>query len=439
MASSHATAIEGPPSVATTGARQWWVPLVLAGGGGLLVFLADYPVEVPWLQLVAFVPLLVGCVRAASWRRAAWLGGAFGLARFLPLGVMLGGLDLPLLPAIGLSLYLVALDAWFAASVFAMRRWPTVAFAVGVGASFAVIEHIDAILPMWGTARSLARSWAIAPEVVGGLLRLGGPALVAFVIVAAQAAVVGALGRRWWPALAVLGSLLAVTAGASLLGPPTSSGRSLRVGAVAWPRRGGETEAERLVAEAAADGARLVVLPEAAFTVGPGEREGFIARWGEVAHRHRIHLVVGFIDRDAPGNRLVVLGPDGALVGQYTKTHMIPVSETLPPGDGELLVFEVDGVRVGTMICQDDNFRDLSEAYVRRDVGIVVVPTNEGPPAVAPYHYRNARLRTIELPLTLVRAAARGTSAVVAAGGEVIAAVDHPREGAGIVVADAPY
>jgi apolipoprotein N-acyltransferase len=411
---------------------------VLAGCGGVLVFLADYPVELPWLQLVAFVPLLAGCVRARSWRRAAWLGAVFGLARFIPLGIMLDGLDLPVLPAIGLSLYLVALDAGFAASVFAMRRWPAVSFALGVGMSFAVIESIDAILPMWGTARSLARSWAIAPEVVGGLLRLGGPALVAFVIVASQAAVVAAAPRRRWFGLAVLGSLLAVTAGANLRGAPTSTGR-LRVGAVAWPRRGGETEAEALVAQAAAEGARLVVLPEAAFTVAPGEREGFIAHWGEVAHRHAIHLVVAFIDRDAPGNRLVVLGPDGGLVGQYTKTHLIPVSETLPPGDGELLVFEVDGARVGTMICQDDNFRDLARAYLDRGVDLVVVPTNEGPPAVAPYHYRNARLRTLELPLTLVRAAARGTSAVVGAGGQVIAELEHPVDGAGVVVADAPY
>jgi apolipoprotein N-acyltransferase len=438
MASAPTTSAEGGPGSATVGARHWWVALVLAGCGGLLVFLADYPVEVPWLQLVAFLPLLAGCVHARSWRHAAWLGGVFGLARFIPLGVMLDGLRLPVLPAIGLSLYLVALDAGFSASVFAMRRWPAVSFALGVGASFAAIEWIDAILPMWGTARSLARSWAIAPEVMGGLLRLGGPALVAFVIVASQAAVVAALGRRRWPALAVLASLLIVTAGANLWGAPTRSGR-LRVAAVGWPSRGDEIDAERFVAEAAAQGAKLVVLPEAAFTVGPGEREGYLARWGDLAQSHRIHLVVGFIDRDTPGNRLVVLGPDGALVGQYTKTHMIPVSETLPPGDGELLVFEVDGARVGTMICQDDNFRDLTHAYVQHGVDLVVVPTNEGPPAVAPYHYRNARLRTVELPVTLVRAAARGTSAVVAAGGEVIAAIDHPLEGAGAVVADAPY
>jgi len=402
------------------------------------VFLADYPVEVPWLQLVAFLPLLAGCIRAPSWRHAAVLGGVFGLARFIPLGIMLDGLALPLLPAIGLSLYLVALDAGFAASVVAMRRWPAVSFALGVGASFAVIEWIDASLPMWGTARSLARSWAIAPEVVGGLLRGGGPALVAFVIVAAQAALVARRRRGKWPALAVLALLFVVTTTVGRWDVPTSSNR-LRVGAIGWPKRGGETEAERLVAEAADDGARLVVLPEAAFTVDPGERERFIARWGAVAQRHRIHLVVAFIDRDAPGNRLVVLGPDGAPVGQYTKTHMIPVSETLPSGGGELLVFEVDGARVGTLICQDDNFRDLTRAYVDRGVDLLVVPTNEGPPAVAPYHYRNARLRTLEFPVTLVRAAARGTSAVVTAGGEVIASVEHPIEGAGVVVADVPY
>ncbi len=148
--------------------------------------------------------------------------------------------------------------------------------------------------------------------------------------------------------------------------------------------------------------------------------------------------MVAFIDRDAPGNRLAVFGPEGEELGRYTKTHLIPLAEPFPAEGGTLLVFEVDGARVGTMICQDDNFRDLARAYADAGVDILVVPTNEGPPTVAPYHYRNSRLRTLELPVTLVRATVEGTSAVIAAGGEVIAAVEHPIDGTRAVVADAP-
>lgn len=403
------------------------------------MFLADYPAELPWLQLVAFVPLFVGCLRAPSWRRAALLGGLWGLARSLPLGIMLEGLGVPLLPAVALGGYLLALDAVLGVLVHAMRRWPAAAVAVGTGVTFAVLELVDATLPMWGTARSLARSWVIVPELVGGLLQVGGPPLLALVIVAGQASVAVAITRKQGRALATGLLAIAVLLGsrAFVVGPPHEG--ELRVGAIGWPQRGGELDAELLVAEAAAAGAKLVVLPEAAFDVGLGQRARFDARWGAVARRHRVHLVVGYIDREASGNRLAVFGPDGEEVGRYTKTHLIPLSERFVPGDGERLVFEVDGARVGALICQDDNFRDLVGAYVEEGVDILVVPTNEGPPAVAPYHYRNARLRTIERRVTLVRAAARGTSAVVAAGGRVVAELDHPTEGARAVVASAPY
>ncbi len=411
----------------------------LAIVGGLLVFGADHPVGLPWLQCVAFVPLVVGCLRAPSWRWAAVLGGAWAVARFAPLAVMLGGLGVPPGPAVVLSAYLLLLDAVFAVAVFGMRRLAPSVLALGAGSVFAALEWADAMLPMWGTSKSLARSWVVIPEVFGGVVRLGGPSLWALLLVAAQVAVVaGIMQQRRRHGVVVAVVLVAFAGALGRAGTPAPTGH-LRVGAVAWPKRGGEMDAEHWVAVAAGEGARMVVLPEAAFRLKEGERASFDERWAAVARRHRIYLVVGFVEREGIGNALAVFDPEGAPIGQYVKTHLIPLSEPFEPGDGTLLVFEVDGVSVGTMICQDDNFRDLTEAYVQAGVDLVVVPTNEGPPEVAPYHYRNARLRAVEFPVTLVRAAARGTSAVVAAGGAVVAAIDHPREGAGAVVADAPY
>lgn len=93
----------------------------------------------------------------------------------LPLGVMLDGLGVPPLPAVALALYLLALDASFAALVHVMRHWSLPALPLGAGVSFAAIERLDAALPMWGTARSLARAWAIEPGSSAGCCDWRGP------------------------------------------------------------------------------------------------------------------------------------------------------------------------------------------------------------------------------------------------------------------------
>jgi len=78
--------------------------------------------------------------------------------------------------------------------------------------------------------------------------------------------------------------------------------------------------------------------------------------------------------------------------------------------------------------CQDDNLRDVARAYARRGVQLLVVPTLEGPPAVAPCHFRNSVLRTIENPMALVRATADGQGAAIAPGRKIVASFDHARD-----------
>jgi len=110
-------------------------------------------------------------------------------------------------------------------------------------------------------------------------------------------------------------------------------------------------------------------------------------------NRRDYTIVVPFIDREHPGNRLAVFDPVGKGVGEYTKRHLVPLAETYPPGDGSLLAFEVDGHRVGALICQDDNYSDVAREYARVGAELLISPTFEGPLATGPHHMANATLR----------------------------------------------
>jgi predicted amidohydrolase len=154
--------------------------------------------------------------------------------------------------------------------------------------------------------------------------------------------------------------------------------------------------AERLVADAARAGARLVVLPEkwngfgspeilhaCAESIDDGETVAAMRRW---AREHGIHLVGGSItERHDDGtltNTSLVFDPAGERIGCYRKIHLFDVdvagesyreSDTEEAGD-ELVTVDVDGWTVGLTICYDLRFPELYRILTLRGAEIVVVP-----------------------------------------------------------------
>jgi predicted amidohydrolase len=148
---------------------------------------------------------------------------------------------------------------------------------------------------------------------------------------------------------------------------------------------------EPMIANAAAAGARLVVLTEMYATgfsmaadriVEPfdGPSAQFIA--GQ-ARAHDV-WVCGSIperapdasDDDRPGNVLVLAAPDGTL-HRYAKLHPFSYAgehELYRAGDRTLTV-DVEGVRVSFFICYDLRFADVFWALAR-DTDCYVVPAN---------------------------------------------------------------
>jgi apolipoprotein N-acyltransferase len=185
-------------------------------------------------------------------------------------------------------------------------------------------------------------------------------------------------------------------------------------------------------------GARLIVSPETGFVVKADTRAPFMQSFRELAAELHVVLVVGIWDDVDHQNLAVWFEPNGTVQApDYVKTHLVPFMETYRPGDGRTVVHALDGLGVGEMICQDDNFTDLARGYGRAGVALVAVPTNDWR-EVAEYHVENSAMRALENGYGIVRAASGGVSEIVSPTGEVLARRNHLVEGMGAVVADLP-
>jgi len=155
--------------------------------------------------------------------------------------------------------------------------------------------------------------------------------------------------------------------------------------------------AERLVREAADDGAELVVLPEKWTALGPpdalrgaaqplgGPALTAAASW---AQELGIHLVAGSVPeliegREKLSNSSPLIAPDGSFRGVYRKIHMFDVdvedvsyreSEAEEAGE-EIVVADAGGVPVGLTICYDLRFPELYRILALRGARVITVPS----------------------------------------------------------------
>jgi predicted amidohydrolase len=177
-------------------------------------------------------------------------------------------------------------------------------------------------------------------------------------------------------------------------------------------------QADDAVAAAAADGARLVLLPENAAFLGPmavrrdlaEPLDGPLAgRFAAMAAAHRVWLLVGgFPERSddplRPYNTAFLLGPDGAHHAAYRKLHLFSVdlpgvrldeSDGTTPGHVPVAV-DVEGIRVGLSICYDLRFPELYRALQAAGSTLLVVPSAFTRPTGAAHWELLLRARAVE-------------------------------------------
>lgn len=143
-------------------------------------------------------------------------------------------------------------------------------------------------------------------------------------------------------------------------------------------------QADEAVARAAADGARLVVLPEM-FATGfsmnapaMARHADQIGRWlAEAARRHGVWVLAGLaVPGEArPRNEARLVDPEGQLRAAYHKVHPFTLArehEHFEAG-GALATVEVEGVRVTPLVCYDLRFPELFRAAAAHTDLFVVV------------------------------------------------------------------
>lgn len=175
-----------------------------------------------------------------------------------------------------------------------------------------------------------------------------------------------------------------------------------------WDKPGNADKIEKVVREAAAKGAQLVITPEGVLE-GYVENEvireknpekkaeltkrfnetaepldgPYIARFKKLADELNVHLIVGFLERDGDKmfNTAALLGPDGKLVGRYHKTHFAQGYDVNPPGyfpGDEYPVFDIGSLKVGIMICFDRQVPETARQLALNGADLIACPSYGG-------------------------------------------------------------
>jgi predicted amidohydrolase len=172
-----------------------------------------------------------------------------------------------------------------------------------------------------------------------------------------------------------------------------------------WDKPGNADKVEKVVRDAAAKGAQLVITPEGVlegYVINEVNHEKdpakkaqitqkfhetaepidgpYITRFRKLADELNIHLIVGFLERDGEKmyNTAALLGPEGQLVGRYHKTHFAQGYDGNPPGympGDEYPVFDIGSLKVGMMICFDRQVPEAARQLALNGADLIACPS----------------------------------------------------------------
>lgn len=476
------------------------VPALLALLAGLISALGFAPLEWWPVTLAAFALWLWLVHAAPTLKGALWRSWLFGVGHFtIGNNWIQHAFDfqdrmppsLGYVAVVGLAMFLALYPMLAGGVAWRLGRRsgrPDIAFVLVAGAAWVATEYLRAVVFTGYAWNPLAAIWV--PTPLRHIAAWTGTYALSGLTVVATAAIL-------LPRPAVRAAVLVVLAGTMaalpLLDTPIAhtpvAGPDLRPRVrVVQPnfqqeasRSAGYDDRllDRQVALSGRPGLapRLVVWPEG--TVNFYLEDGYPPAWYDrspLLTRARIASVLGprdaalvggtalFFAPDgqvaAAGNSVFGIAPDTRLTGRYDKAHLVPGGEYLPlrsilaplglsrlvmgdvdfrPGPGPATINVPGFGAVGVQLCYEIIFSGQVVDAAHRPA-MLFNPSNDawfgawGPPQ----HLAQARLRATEEGLPILRATTTGISAVIDAGGALVASIPSGRDGAIEVPLPAP-
>jgi len=261
-------------------------------------------------------------------------------------------------------------------------------------------------------------------------------------------------------------TIMTISYGAIVLSRPTI-GEKLRVSVVQgnieqakkWDRRYRsyilETY-EKLSKEASKDQPELIVWPEAATPGFVLKDLTLLQRITGLVRETNAYFLIGSCEypkfERSPsqigqfGNTALFFSPNGKVLGQYLKIHLVPFVEYVPyqklipwprfivpdrtkgyevPGN-KITLFDLQGTKFGTVICWEVIFPKLTRDFVKDGAQFLLNITNEAwfGRSVGPQHYLISSIfRAVENRVYVVRCANTGISCFIDPYGRVLARI----------------
>ena len=184
-----------------------------------------------------------------------------------------------------------------------------------------------------------------------------------------------------------------------------------------WDVDGNIARAERLVREAAARGAQIILLPELFETpyfcieqdvrhlalAKPLEQSRAVRHFSAVARELGVVLPISFFERSGPVyfNSIAIVDADGSVLGVYRKSHIpngpgYQEKNYFSPGDTGFRTWQTRYARIGVGICWDQWFPESARAMALLGAEMLLYPTAIGsePPPAMPVNSRDHWQRT---------------------------------------------
>ncbi len=442
------------------------IGLALSVLSGLMLTASFAPYNMWALIFIAFLPLLIAQYRVMPAKLSSLASAVFiGTWLYLYFGpsFFVGGLMLAL-PLIGFLLNLITEKGLRKFHEDTNYRW-FILNGVTAWVGFEILRTFIPGIATWGFVNYTLweQTWLIQPVAIFSIYGLS--LLIMFINYGLGQAALGLFDRRFqldnvpsispqstrrW--LIGIGAASVIWTGLSLVmyfSAPTDQ-ETVRVAAV----QPGITEVafqnpdmdhqerydifEEKTLEAAAQGAEIIVWSELFLPFDP--QEEFTAELQALAAETGAYLVLpyGVFEEDGLRNESIILNPNGEFSELYAKAHpVLFAGEPYGLNVGTFPVYDSEIGKLGTIICYDGNYTDVTRKLAAQGAQIIAAPASDWE-GIAEKQNIHLVFRAIESRASIVNAEKAFDSVIVDPYGRILEETVSIEPKEAILVADVP-